>query len=273
MKQTTFSNNYFCNNCGIKGHSFSNCRYPITSIGIILYRYNNDELEYLMIRRRNSLGFMDFMRGKYNIYNKNYLMNIINEMTIHEKELLLNNDFDYLWNYLWNNNINIKYSNEKVKAKEKFMMIKEGINKNINKYNLADLIKESNTKWVEEEWGFPKGRRNSHEKDIYTAIREFTEETGISKENIDIIRNLLPFEEVFTGSNFKSYKHKYFIGLLTSKDCNLDRYQKSEVSKIEWKSFRECIKCIRTYNKEKMILLDKVNKTLLSTIQLITPNI
>ena len=27
-------------------------------------------LKFLMIRRRNSLGFMDFMRGKYSIYNK-----------------------------------------------------------------------------------------------------------------------------------------------------------------------------------------------------------
>jgi 8-oxo-dGTP pyrophosphatase MutT (NUDIX family) len=270
MKYNSFTKkNIFCNNCGIKGHCFNNCRYPITSIGIILYRYNqNNDIEYLMIRRRNSLGFMDFIRGKYNIYNKQYLMNIINEMTINEKQLLLEHDFDYLWKYLWNNNIEIKYANEENSAREKFEQLKDGIITKDDEYNLFNLIKESNTKWEEEEWGFPKGRRNFHEKDIYTAIREFTEETGIPKMNIDIIQNLLPFEEVFTGSNFKSYKHKYFLAFMRDNNCNLEQYQKSEVGKMEWKTFFNCIKCMRIYNKEKMIMLDKIHKTLLNTGQI-----
>ena len=40
------------------------------------------------------------------------------------------------------------------------------------------------------------------------------------------------FEEIFTGSNFKSYKHKYFIAHTKCND--LTNYQKSEVSKIKW---------------------------------------
>ena len=40
----------FCNNCGKNGHVFHQCKQPITSIGIIAFRYNiNNKLEYLMI--------------------------------------------------------------------------------------------------------------------------------------------------------------------------------------------------------------------------------
>ena len=38
---------------------------------------------------------------------------------------------------------------------------------------------------------------------------------------------------------------------------NLNNYQKSEVSKIEWKSYNECIKDIRPYNQEKIDILKR----------------
>jgi ADP-ribose pyrophosphatase YjhB (NUDIX family) len=275
MKKNNLKNNLknikFCNNCSTKGHNFHNCKYPITSIGIIVYRYNKilKENEYLMIRRRNTLGFMEFIRGKYNIFNKIYIMNIIDEMTNYEKELLLTKTFEELWKYLWNNNIALKYRNEHKNAKEKFESLKNGIITKNDSYNIETLLENSKTSWVEEEWGFPKGRRNYQEKDIYTAIREFTEETGISKSEIDIIQNLVPFEEVFTGSNFKSYKHKYYVAYMKNDDENInyDNYKNNEVSKLEWNTFHNCIKKIRNYNTERMIVIDKIHKTLKQTKQ------
>ena len=102
------NNNNFCNNCGMKGHLFHQCKLPITSIGLIVYKVDNPEnnnepktIKYLMIRRKDSLGFVDFMRGKYNLNNKVHLLNIINEMTIEEKSNILKYNFNYLWNNLW----------------------------------------------------------------------------------------------------------------------------------------------------------------------------
>ena len=69
----------FCNNCGKSGHLFHQCKLPITSIGIILFRINQNNIELLLVCRKNSLGFVDFMRGKYNIYNKIYF-NTINRI-------------------------------------------------------------------------------------------------------------------------------------------------------------------------------------------------
>ena len=68
-----FNSNY-CNNCNSKGHIFYQCKQPINSIGIIVFRNNEitSEREYLMIRRKDSIGYVEFMRGKYNIYSKIY---------------------------------------------------------------------------------------------------------------------------------------------------------------------------------------------------------
>lgn len=64
----------------------------------------------------------------------------------------------------------------------------------------------------------------------------------------------MPFEETFIGSNHKSYKHKFFLAYLDdTEDTNnlLKNYQKTEVSKIEWKNLEESLECIRPYHLEK----------------------
>ena len=127
---------------------------------------------------------------------------------------------------------------------------------------LDSLIDESTTSWTETEWEFPKGRRNYQEKDMECAIREFEEETGILKREIKIIENLLPFEEIFLGSNHKSYKHKYFLAYTESASIDLDKYQQSEVSKLEWKTIDECLVSIRPYHLEKKQLITNINKVL-----------
>lgn len=251
----------FCNNCGKHGHLFHQCKNPITSIGIIVFN-NRDNLKYLMIRRKDSLGYVDFMRGKYPLFNKRYLLNIINEMTVSEKQNLLSKDFDTLWQELWGDHIGIQYRGEEKTSKEKFNSLKAGITLKTITYNLESLIEESEHKWEEPEWGFPKGRRNYQEKDLTCALREFEEETGCNKNNLKVIYNIIPIEELFTGSNYKSYKHKYFIAYMDDNNIKLDNYQKSEVSKIEWKNFDNAINSIRPYNLEKIDLIKRIKSIL-----------
>ena len=74
------------------------------------------------------------------------------------------------------------------------------------------------------------------------------------------VNNLLPFEEIFTGSNYKSYKHKYYLGnMLYENTINTDNFQKSEVSKMEWKTMEQCLSCMRPYNLEKINVLKNIN--------------
>jgi len=252
----------FCNNCGKTGHLYHQCKKPITSTGIILFRKNktNDVYEYLMICRKDTLGYVDFLRGKYPIYNKLFIKNLVNEMTLTEKNKVINQPFKELWKKLWGDRVNMQYKNEEKMSEDKFNMLKIGISCKDDKFNLNEIIGKSNTNWEEPEWGFPKGRRNHMENDLNCAIREFEEETGILRDNIDIVKNLLPIEEIFTGSNLKSYKHKYYLANIKNNLIDTCNYQKTEVSKMNWFSLEDCKKTIRPYNFERIELIEQVDK-------------
>ena len=89
--------NIICNNCGKRGHVYNNCPEPITSYGIIIFRFINNNPEILMINRKNSLCYIEFIRGKYNIYNSNYIQILIDKFSLKEKEDLKNKSFEELW--------------------------------------------------------------------------------------------------------------------------------------------------------------------------------
>ena len=82
----------YCNNCGKYGHFFRNCREPITSYWIIAYYISKNTIidnfdqtiKYLIIRRRNTLSYIEFIRGKYNYEEIEYIQNLFNRMTTDE---------------------------------------------------------------------------------------------------------------------------------------------------------------------------------------------
>lgn len=286
-----------CNNCGKRGHPAYQCKMPITSNGIIAYRKHPETkvIEYLMIRRKDTLGLMDFIRGKYSVNNKYYIMNMISQMTIQERAMLLEHTFDEVWEKVWDKPVappglsvnkspsyefgESRYKTEEMVSREKFNQLKSGVYMNKTPPNmfvqasaptftLETMINECATKWDEPEWGFPKGKRNYNENDVDCALREFYEETGIKSRNMTfVVSNLAPYEEIFMGSNYKSYKHRYFLMYVdynTSVAEKMTDVDKFEVSKVEWKSFNECLGAIRPYNLEKKRILSNINIVLTS---------
>ena len=267
MNNVTTNKINLCNNCGKQGHSFHQCKLPITSYGIILFRSSEKGLQFLMIRRKDTFGYIDFIRGKYSPYNLEHIQRIINEMSIYEKERILSSSFEELWYLMWGETNNSQYKSEECNSLKKYEMLKTGIFVNAEKYTLNDIVIRSNTKWQETEWEFPKGRRNYQEKDMDCALREFEEETGISHKKIQIVENIMPFEETFIGTNYKSYKHKYFLAYINENENDdtdnlLENFQTSEVSKLEWKTIDECQQSIRPYNLEKKKLISNIYKVL-----------
>ena len=257
-------NNNACNNCGKQGHTFYQCKLPITSYGIIAFRPSNYGIQYLMLRRKDSFGYIDFVRGKYSPYNISQVQDIINEMSLCEKKRIITESFETLWKNMWGDLSTNQYKAEETASMKKMEILKAGITVNNQSVNLEDLVKNSNTNWIETEWEFPKGRRNYKEKDLDCALREFEEETGISSLKLTIIENLLPFEETFIGTNHKSYKHKYFLAFINNSEENtgLNKFQVTEVSKLEWKTINECLESIRPYSLEKKNLILNINKVL-----------
>lgn len=222
-----------------------------------------------MIKRKDTLGLIDFIRGKYSIYNKEYILNMLKQMTNSEKEKILSMDFGELWQYVWGNlnTLGEQYKNEEIMSREKFYLLKTGVFSKTEVYNLSDLVNESNQfqTWEDAEWGFPKGRRNSLEKDFDCALREFCEETGYIKSQLILLKNIMPYEEIFTGSNYKSYKHKYYIMHMNYENSlQMKGFQTTEVGDCCWKSFDDCMKCIRGYNLEKKRMLVNINNMIIT---------
>jgi 8-oxo-dGTP pyrophosphatase MutT (NUDIX family) len=257
------SKNNVCNNCGKQGHLFHQCKLPITSYGVILFRVKDGVTQFLMIRRKDSFGYIDFIRGKYIQHNVEQLQSIFNEMSVLERQNIQTNSFETLWRNMWGEtNIGSQYKSEELSSQKKFDALKAGIQVNGELITLDSLINDSTTEWLETEWEFPKGRRNFQEKDLDCALREFEEETGYAREQIKVVENLMPFEEIFIGSNHKSYKHKYFLAKKELNEDLLPDFQPTEVSKLEWKTLEECLESIRPYNLEKKQLILNINKVL-----------
>ena len=100
------------------------------------------------------------------------------------------------------------------------------------------------------------------ESDIDTANRELKEETGISKDDYFIYRNIKPYEEIFLGSNNVVYKHIYYLGRYTSdKPLLLDktnRQQISEIGAIQWMNLKTIEGKIRYYYKKRIKIIKHV---------------
>lgn len=292
MYKKTYKGGYnenYCSNCNMTGHMYYNCKKPLLSNGIIAVKINKNEDEnenqYLMVKRKHTFGFIDFVRGKYSVNNKSHLMGMLNEMSLEEKDKIMKLEFFDLWNYLWGNskanNVNkdeptknLNFDNEKKHAENKLKTLKEGVYLENDNYNLQQLIDLSTTSWSEPEWEFPKGRKNMGENDIECAFREFVEETGYTYNNLLLFRNMVPYEEIFIGSNYESYKNKYFVCSFLVDSANnpqiahaeqatsSNKFDKYEISDVQWFTYSQCLERIRSYNYEKKRLLTNVNETL-----------
>jgi 8-oxo-dGTP pyrophosphatase MutT (NUDIX family) len=273
-----------CSNCGVYGHYIKSCIAPVTSYGCILLKLPESlnqaseliknekyvsgyesilkEIKFLMIQRRDSLGFIEIMRGKYKITDYNYIKYHINSMTRKEHEKILTQDFDTLWLGLWGvpKEQSQNYKNDKESSRIKFELLKTGIQDESGKIvTLGQIISEIKEPWDTPEWGFPKGRRDPYETELQCAFRELKEETSIDEKNVIFIRNLEAISETFFGSNHIDYCHKYFLCLYNSnKDIRYDnsnKFMAQEIGDLGWFTLDECLNKIRAENIEKKEVL------------------
>ena len=287
--------NIVCNNCGKFGHTQKQCNEPITSLGIICIKISeehkqkcmdnlvhhdafdinqniivdiiNDEfkqkavdptIEYLVIRRKHSLGYIEFIRGRYDINNNDTILKLIHQITPDELNCIKTKEFTEIWEEVWKKtSYNKLYLKEMEESKDKFNTLKS------NNFFDQDLVND----YIEPEWGFPKGRRNPNEKNLKCALREFFEETSIIKSDLIVLNKLFPLTEIFYGTNGILYKHIYYIAIYnTDKEIglqNIHEDQLTEIGDIKWKSINECLKLFRPYHEEKKKILISLHDFLL----------
>jgi hypothetical protein len=253
----------YCINCGKLNHCYNNCMETLNSYGILCF-YKDiidistlneiDKTNYcyklVMVRRQHTIPYVEFLRGKYDTLDLEYLIILFSRMTKDEITLITKHpDFDILRNDLkLNNNQKRKYKDEYIIAENKFNIVLSlgslhyivyvinylyqetfiiyNKSLNINLLSYESYI-QKNKEWIESirckicntgiytkpEWGIPKGRRQNKESDLKCAVREFSEETGIPTSSIKIYKNVIPLEEIYIGLNGVEYKHTYFIAI------------------------------------------------------------
>jgi len=258
-----------CSNCNKAGHFFRECNEPITSLGILAFRRVpmsappglsptpltriHKKIEWLLVRRRVSIGFIEIMRGKYEVRDTAGLQALVDQATLSERKQLLTMSFADLWRDLWNGPASRRYQAEFDLSKAKFDIIR-------SRGLLATLCDTSSTTWLEPEWGFPKGRRSSSEGELACALRETEEEAGVKKHNLTVLDGS-PILEEYCGSNGISYRHRYWLAEAPETlevhmdEANID--QRREISAVRWCSMEEALSLIRPYSKEKCSVLEQ----------------
>jgi ADP-ribose pyrophosphatase YjhB (NUDIX family) len=262
--------NIYCSNCGKYGHVYKKCFEPITSLGIIAFKVKEDEngdpkVYFLMVQRKKTLGYVEFIRGRFILDDYKTIHSLFIQMTKEEIQKISDNNFDDLWRDLWSNNDkkSRNYQLEYELSKKKFYALLGRDDKNL--HYLCENIKPI---WEFAEWGFPKGRRNIHENNLECAKREFAEETGFKNNDYMILKNIGLFEELFHGTNGIYYKLLYYLAKFnSSKAINSQIISHSdEISNIKWFSYEDITKVIRDCHIEKKHVIERVNKYILDNI-------
>jgi 8-oxo-dGTP pyrophosphatase MutT (NUDIX family) len=268
------------------------CIEPVSSYGVLVFRWISTEplwgpySEYckdgacsigmtnivpqvLMIQRKDSLGFMDIMRGKYKVTEPEYIRKQIRGMTKIERDKLLTMDFEDIWHQLWGSDTESsqRYAHDRIISRQKLAELRAGIEgPNGAVYTLADLLRQEPLVYETPEWGFPKGRRDPFETDIQCAFRELEEETSILEEELWKATNVRPFIEQFYGSNNIHYRHSYYLAqYIGERDITfnvLNQEMVREIGNLSWKSLDEALILLRPENVEKRGILIQVSNLL-----------
>jgi hypothetical protein len=240
----------------------------------------------VLVQRRNTIGFIEFMRGKYEVDNHEYIIKLFNMLSFDEKRILREYEaFDAIRKIIGLGRENI-YKKEYDDSKAKFEALRNHADGNM----IFKLLDKSITRWNSPEWGVPKGRRKvwmphgfrangangangsssagngeCGEIDIDCAVREFVEETGIKYKNLVVYRNVKPLEELYKGINGVLYKHVYYLAMVKDTEearANVENVERGgqynfEVSNVKCFGLSECHRIIRPYYVSKLNVIKK----------------
>lgn len=214
------------------------------SVGIACVRFNGTKPEVLLVCKRYTYAYNDFIHGRYHTdilsSTRAHVTSLLNNMTIEEKLDILSLDFDKMWYRIW---LNAPRTTFFAVAKNKFesMWVLDG------GARLRKLIARSRN--VSRIWEMPKGRkRTKTEPNIICAIREFGEETGLSKRHYKFIPGI---ERTYSFDDAGiNYINTYYVAVMLNNHievsiCFNTNDQVTEIGDIKWMSI-EMIRCIDT---------------------------
>jgi 8-oxo-dGTP pyrophosphatase MutT (NUDIX family) len=207
-----------------------------SSIGLALCKIVNNKFSVLMVKKRVSYAFVEFVNGKYTIQS---LRKLLNSTTFQEKIIIRSLNFKFMWHHLW---YHLQEDNTS-KFAQIIQRTYQGLCDKFDNLIRADggahlrkLLDSSNS--IENIWEIPKGRRDNNEKSLDTAMREFYEETSIKPSDYRIVWTN-PVANAYDDLG-TTYSSLYYIAL-----CDKDKHknvcldicnseQKYEIENIKW---------------------------------------
>lgn len=250
-----------CINCGVYGHTSRFCNCPTTSYGVIAYKSIRGVIKYVMIQRKDTLSYVEFIRGNYNLQNKNYIISLFQNMTVQERDFINANTFEEVWNNLWvdnrRNNMFYKSTREKFNELKNGYYIRNTSNDSTMIFSIKHIVETYPSLVAEQEWDFPKGRRKIGEKDFQCALREFGEETSIHSNEVHFIDSSKYFEEVYLSTNKTRYRNIFYVAKYSNRSQSRplfnhrDSNQAKEVRDVQWFTSEEIFERLKHRNPEK----------------------
>ena len=255
--------------------------------GVSICRYNKNQVEILMIKKRYTYSFFSFVFGYYKKYNKKQIKSMFNTMTIEEKIDIMSLNFSILWYRIWltnpdqnynfyNNYKNTDNNNNGIKNIEINKNTEIFIDNNLYYYKKKHIfertfLKDGGKKIkkliqlsmnYELEWEIPKGGSSENETDVLCACRELEEETNITVGDYILLHDIEPV--TITNIDFKvTYMTRYYIGYMKNNSkykplINFNnKNQVSEISDIKWFNVNDIV---RKTNSNNIYIKKKYNE-------------
>lgn len=230
----------------------------VKSCGIIVVRrniYKHNRYEIVLIRRRVSYEFNNFVLGNYNIDDVKEITGMMNRMTVTEKLLIMSQNFQAIWYHLFLCNpaqdTDIRDHFPPLRRWTECSCYSLGYYRRseskyvdfMNRPGYIDIVADA--KSCDTIWEIPKGRvKSKNERNLTCAIREMKEETGLTEDQYDLMvhgQNPEPpsIALTYVADDGVKYNNIYFIAMMSyDQSCESPRIknicQVMEIDSIKW---------------------------------------
>jgi 8-oxo-dGTP pyrophosphatase MutT (NUDIX family) len=197
------------------------------SDGIACCRIGPNGPEILLGCKRVSYAYILFMFGRYDSTNSERTVRLLSGTFVNEKHIILSLNFTHMWYHLWLCRGSTTHAFFAAKLKFESTFLADG---GIKLRRLVSRAGHSRPVWE-----IPKGKKKPNETELSCAIREFQEETGISKKDY---RFMTTNTRVYTYTDdHVTYINKYYIAFMEHRmtpRITLTTEQSREISDLRW---------------------------------------
>ncbi len=218
----------------------------------------SQEIEFLMVQRRQSYSFIEIMRGNYDPSNAGMMLTMFKDMSRDEIDLIIGSGGDYsAFMGLECTHIGSPVSAPLLATRVKFTRLVELL-QGYDPTDNPDL-----------EWGFPKGRREHNESNIKCGVREFCEETSYEPDQILTLKHTRDIREVFRGSDNMLYQFIYHLSLLTDMEYDpvINDMNRNEIRSVSWMTLHDIDQLMRNHHHEKKKILVEIYKFVVNVLE------